>query len=487
MMMLFYTIWIKRSFSTIKFHNEASEVISQVIRPGQTLLIGGFGLCGIPEHSIDAICNAPNRLNRLTVIGDGVGTSDFGTGRLIAKGLVDKVVCSFIGSNRAFEKLYLENKILTELVPQGTLIERLRAAGAGIPAFYTSTGLDSSAVSVGKERATFNGRAYLLETALKGDVALVKAWRADPYGNIIFRKSSMNFNPMCAKAARVTIVEVEEILPQPLDPDQIHLPNIYVDHVIYSDKFEKRIEHPTLREKFEIQESDTMEKERHRIAKRIAKELEPGAYVNLGIGIPMIVSEYIQLSPSKSQAAPVIVHSENGILGMGRYPLGKEQQDADLINAGKETVTLVPGGSFFGSDESFAMIRGGHLNYTILGGIEVSQYGDLANWTIPGKRATGMGGAMDLSASSHSGTKIIVGMTHLSKNGESKIKPDCSFPLTGKRCVSKIVTELAVFSVLPNDSGLLLTDIYSGTTVEAVLSNTPSCRIQVSDDLKHFE
>ncbi|QEK98544.1 CoA transferase subunit A [Bacillus amyloliquefaciens] len=217
-----------------------------LIKDGDTLIAGGFGLCGIPEQLILAIRDSG--VKNLTVVSNNCGVDDWGLGLLLANRQIKKMVASYVGENKTFERQFLSGELEVELVPQGTLAERIRAGGAGIPAFYTPAGVGTS-VAEGKEHKTFDGRTHLLEKGITGNAAIVKAWKADPLGNLMFRKTARNFNPLAAMAGKVTIAEAEEIVDVgELDPDQIHTPGIFVQHVLLGGIHEKRIERRTVRQ-----------------------------------------------------------------------------------------------------------------------------------------------------------------------------------------------------------------------------------------------
>ena len=228
-----------------KIYPSASAALADIVRDGQNLAVGGFGLCGIPEALIAALRDTG--VQQLTCISNNAGVDGFGLGLLLESRQIKKMISSYVGENKEFERQYLAGELELEFVPQGTLAEKLRAGGAGIPAFFTKTGV-GTLVAEGKETRDFDGETYLMERALTADVALIKAWKADKSGNLIYRRTARNFNPMAATAGKITVVEVEEIVENgTFDPDQVHTPGIFIDRIVLNAHPEKRIEQRTLR------------------------------------------------------------------------------------------------------------------------------------------------------------------------------------------------------------------------------------------------
>ncbi len=230
-----------------KVYPDASAALEGLVFDGMTVLAGGFGLCGIPEHLIAALRDSG--VKGITVVSNNCGVDDFGLGLLLQTRQIKKMVSSYVGENAEFERQYLSGELELEFNPQGTLAERLRAGGAGIPAFYTKTGF-GTLVAEGKETREFDGQSYVMETAIRGDLSIVKAWQGDAMGNLVYKKTARNFNPMVAAAGKVCVAEVEELVEVgSIDPDQVHTPGIFVDRIVHGAHYEKRIERLTTRPK----------------------------------------------------------------------------------------------------------------------------------------------------------------------------------------------------------------------------------------------
>lgn len=470
---------------------ESAEAAVADIPSKAKLLVGGFGLTGVPDGLIQGLCKSG--VDELHIVSSNVGTAEKGLGPLFQNKQINKVCGAYVGENDVFEQQFLNGDIEVDLVPMGTLAERMRCAGAGIPAFYTATGVGtlvhtggmpmryaadgSKAVvkaSPPRHSEVFGGKEYVREEALHGDYALVRAWKGDAEGNLVFRKTSRNHNPAVATAGKITIAEVEELVPNGhIAPDDIHIPGIYVQRIVQGAPchLEKTIERPA----FAGEAVQGLTPDRERIARRAAMELSDGDYVNLGIGMPTLVSNYVP------DGVEITLQSENGMLGVGPFP-HRGQEDADLINAGKQPVTELAGTSYFSADTSFGMIRGGHCQVTVLGSMEVAANGDMANYLIPGKLVKGMGGAMDLVSSP---ARVIVMMEHRDRKGNSKVLPTCSLPLTGVGVVSTLVTECAVFDFKPDGSGMILKEIAPGMTLDE-LTEITAAPFEVSPDLKEM-
>eukprot|EP00486_Rosalina_sp_Unknown_P013741 CAMPEP_0201593140 /NCGR_PEP_ID=MMETSP0190_2-20130828/190844_1 /ASSEMBLY_ACC=CAM_ASM_000263 /TAXON_ID=37353 /ORGANISM="Rosalina sp." /LENGTH=675 /DNA_ID=CAMNT_0048052235 /DNA_START=143 /DNA_END=2172 /DNA_ORIENTATION=+ len=629
-----YALNTKHHFSSSTSSSQSSKIypdpksaiLASGLKSGDTLLSGGFGICGIPSGCIDAIADMGNdKINNLTVVSNNCGIDSWGNGIMLGNKQIKRMVSSYVGENAIFAEQYLNGELEVEFVPQGTLAEKLRAGGAGIPAFYTPTGYatwiqdGNSPIkykpksqqssekgadnillkSTEKPTAKFTnkltgpeGKDYVLEEAIIGDVAIIKAnqcdtfgnckWngssrnfnpdlhvaiikanQCDTFGNCKWNGSSRNFNPDCATAGKFTIVECEEIVPLGyFKPEDIHLSGAFVNAIVQTN-YPKKIERVTTtpREKAETEmdftNMDERQKKRFRIIKRAAQELTAGMVVNLGIGMPTLVPNFVAdevansigynivqtnypkkiervtTTPREKEdtemdfvnmderqkkrfriikraaqeltagmvvnlgigmptlvpnfvadevANSIWLQSENGILGCGPYPYPGEEE-ADLINAGKETVTMIPGASLFSSSQSFGMIRGGHVDITILGAMEVSSNGDIANWIIPGAFVKGMGGAMDLVSC---GSKVIATLEHCDKKGNSKIKKFCDLPLTGKNVVSKIITDLCVFEVDLENHKLILTELIDGQTIDDIKKAT-ECDFDIADNLQNVK
>jgi 3-oxoacid CoA-transferase len=444
---------------------ESPEAAVADLADGSTIAIAGFGVGHSYPNSL-TVALRDQGARHLRIVANSLGGG--GAHRpqiLVENGQVDAVVVSFSarpGLPSPEEALVAEGKLKLEMVPQGILVDRMRAAGAGLPAFYSPVTVGTP-LAAGKELRSFDGKDYVLEKALPVDVALIRGWRADRFGNVQFRGSSAHFHASFAKAARLVIVEVSEIVEAgEIAPDQVDLPGIFVHRVIKT-----TVTIGTSAGKMGRRPPDSGRDylgkpalSRSDIAQRAANLIPDGSYINLGSGLPTLVAGHIR-------GREVFLHAENGALG---YDLldNPEEFDSDFFDAAGNFIRPRPGGSVFESVASFEIARSGKLSAIMLGAYQVSEKGDLANWATPGQQGGGIGGAMDLAAS---GAPVIVVMEHTDSKGRPKLVADCAYPLTAPACVHVIVTDLALFRW--RDGRFVVEEIAEGFSQDDIASLTP--------------
>ena len=433
------------------------------IPDGATIAIAGFGVSHRFATSLLAALRDKGPKDLCLVCNSMGGPSEIRGQVLAERKLVKKIIASFStrpGVPTATEAQIAAGEMEVELVPQGILVERCRAGGAGIPAFYSPTSV-GTLLTQGKEIREFNGKPHVLETAINVDFALLRGHRADRAGNVQFRGGSQNFNPSFAKAARVAIVEVDEIVEiGDIPPELVNLPGIFVSRVVKCTQ-EVDMENLVRPQRRPADKprlyNDKPALTRAGIGKNAATLIKEGTYVNLGTGIPTQVSNFLE-------GRGVWLHAENGVLGYGKMVEGKDI-DLDIYNAAGQFVALTPGASFFDSVMSFEMARGGHIDTVILGAYEVDQDANVANWSTADEKRGGIGGAMDLVSAT---SNLIIVMEHCDSKGRAKLKKKCTFPLTGAGCVNYVVTDLAVIHWI--DGRPVLEQVAPGFTPQEVMA-----------------
>jgi 3-oxoacid CoA-transferase len=434
------------------------------IADGATIAIAGFSVGHRFANSL-IIALREKGTKGLTLVCNSLGDPGATRGQILAESRqVKKLIAAFSvrpGTPTASEEQITAGEMEVELVPQGILVERCRAGGAGIPAFYSPTSVGTDLVK-GREIREFDGKPHVLEHAIHVDYAFLRGYRADRLGNVQFRGGSQNFNPSFAKAARVAIVEVDEIVePGAISPELIDLPGIFISRVVKTtQKFDlwwRPERRPSDKPRLY---NDKPALSRAGIAKNAARLVKDGTYVNLGVGIPTMVSNYLV-------GRDVILHAENGVLGYGRMVSEEKEVDPDIYNAAGQYVQLKPGASFFDSVTSFEMARGGRIDTVILGAYEVDQTGSVANWSTADAKRGGIGGAMDLL--SGKGDLVIV-MEHTDSKGRPKLRKKCTYPLTGKGCVTYVVTDLALLRW--DGKRFVLDEVAPGFTAQEVIALT---------------
>ena len=433
------------------------------LHDGASIAVSGFGTSYGFACSL-LVAARDKGVKNLTLVSNGLGAVGQLRGMLlVASGQISKLIVSFSsrpGMRTPADDFIESGDIEVELVPQGILVERMRAAGAGIPAFYSPTGVGTP-VADGKEVRYFDGKPHILEQALSVDYAFLKAYRSDRLGNIEMRGSSRNFNPAFAKAARHAIVEVDEIVDVgEIDPERVGLPAILVSRVV------KKTVEPDQAQLAPRRAADKPREyngkpgwTRHEMARRTAEMLPEPSFVNLGTGMPTLVSNYIG-------DRDITLHGENGILGYGRMVFG-DAVDLDVFNASGQFVEPMPGVSYFDSVTSFEMARSGKLDAVVLGAYQVDQEGNLANFSLGDPRLGGIGGAMDLVAGKKT---LIIMMEHRDSKGRAKLVHNAEYPLTGVNCVDVVVTDLAILRRV--DGHFVVEEIADGFTFDEIQALT---------------
>ncbi len=430
------------------------EAVS-LVKDGDTILCGGFGMTGNPVHLLNALATTGTK--DLTYVGNNVGEPGLGGGRLLLNGQIKKMIGSYFTSNPDAVKAAQSGEVDYELLPQGSLSEAIRAGGMGIGGFFTPTGA-GTLMAKDRETKMINGEEQVLIEGIRGNVAFIRAWKADKAGNLVYRMTEQNFNTAMATAADIVVAEVEEIVETgTIDPNDIHTQGCFVDYLV-----EAKLKPEDLGSSASVKGSlKKVDDSRMSMAKRALKELNKGDIVNLGIGIPTLIADLI--TPEDG----IILHTENGMLGVGPEPEDGSGAMVNPVNAGKIPVTPLKGASYFDSTTSFGMIRGKHVDVAIMGGLQVDAKGNLANWAVPGKPLLGVGGAMDLASGAK---KLIITMTHTNKDGSSKIVKDITLPATALAAVDMVITDMAIFEV--KKDGLYLLETMPGTSIEEVRAST---------------
>jgi 3-oxoacid CoA-transferase len=453
------------------------------IPDGASLLVHSFG----PPQAWPTDCLlalAERGVRDLTVVCNTPAGGPTSLNILAEKKQIRKLVCSYV-ANPSFDtpiaQQVRDRDIELEMVPQGTLVERVRAGGAGLGGFFTPTGVGTPA-SAGKEERVIGGRRHVFEHAIRGDFALLQAYQADAVGNLTYRRGMRNFGPAFAMAARTTIAEVKQIVPVgALDPEAVATPGIFVDRIV---RTTLQIDIGVLRQMLSmvgrvtdqggrpVREGGPVGLPADLMAMKVAALLRDGEYVNLGIGLPTMVSNCLA-------GRDVVLHAENGMLGYGGFP-PEGQEDIDLYNASGQLVTAQPGAAYFDSTTSFAMARSGRVSTVVLGAFQVAQNGDLANWSLPEQTGGGIGGAMDLAAG---GARVIALCYQLERGGRSKLVERLSYAPTALGCVTSVVTDLAWIDV--ERGGFLLRELAPGLTVDDVRAAT-GAPLRIASDVREM-